>query len=49
MNLTVNIKVALVAVATILAYFILGSDGSQQFHQLLLAGTVLFLGLAVVL
>lgn len=43
------IKLMLGAVATVLAYFVLGSDGSQSMHQLLLAGTVAFIGAEIAL
>ena len=37
-------KLVCAIAATVLAYFVLGSDGSQAMHQLLLAGTVAFIG-----
>jgi hypothetical protein len=43
------VKLVLAAVATVFAYFVLGPDGSQQMHQLLLAGTVAFVGLEIAL
>lgn len=43
------IKCVLGAVATVFAYFVLGPDGSQQMHQLLLGGTVAFVALEIAL